>query len=188
MAGPRRAPLRRFSYRRLTQRQTAFLVVVLALLVALRFWGPPGRPLPPESLEPGIYRLQRVVDGDTLLLGNGAAVRLIGADTPETVRPNHPVELWGPEATRFTRDFVAGGEIRLQFDGPRKDKYDRFLAYVWVDGRMLNEELIRAGLAVAKTHYRYSAATKARFREAESEARAAGRGLWSQQPPASGNL
>ena len=47
---------------------------------------------------------------------------------------------------------------------------------------MLNEELIRAGLARAKLQYRYSAAKKARFRRAEAEARAARRGVWSERP------
>jgi micrococcal nuclease len=121
-----------------------------------------------------------VVDGDTLVLGNRCRVRLIGADTPETVRPNYPVEPFGPEATQFTTRFVAGGEVRLQFDGPRKDKYDRFLAHVWVGDRLLEEELLRAGLAVAETQYHYSAAMKDRFRRAEAEAQAAHRAIWSR--------
>ena len=68
----------------------------------------------------GPYRVQRVVDGDTLLLDNQWRVRLIGADTPETVHPERPVEPWGPEATEFTRqclaealaEKVARGELR----------------------------------------------------------------------------
>ena len=124
--------------------------------------------------------MKRVVDGDTLLLANGARVRLIGADTPETVKPNHPIEFCGPEATDFTERFVAGGEVRLEFDGPRQDKYRRFLAHVWVGEKMLGEELVRAGLARAKTHYRYSEEAKARLRNAEAAARAADRGIWSR--------
>jgi micrococcal nuclease len=137
----------------------------------------------PEALPPGAYQVGRVVDGDTLLLSNGARVRLIGADTPETVKPNHPVEPWGKEATQFTREFVAGGEVRLEFDREEKDKYGRFLAYVWVDDRMLNEELIRAGLARAEPQYRYAAAMKRRFMRAEAEARKAGHGIWSGAAP-----
>ena len=166
------------------RRRAIFWVVALVVLVVLlqRWYAQP------ETLAPGIYQVDRVVDGDTLVLANQHRVRLIGADTPETVRPNHPVEPWGPEATEFTRRFVAGGEVRLQFDGPQKDKYGRWLAHVWVGDRMLEEELIRAGLATAETGYSYSSAIKARFLQAQSHARAAGRGIWSGSVPSGGNL
>ena len=170
---------RTFSFSRY-RRQSGWLVVILAAWILLRWWGGSIRPRPPESLEEGTHQVRRVVDGDTLLLDNRARVRLIGADTPETVKPDHPVESWGPEATQFTEQFVAGREIRLQFDGPRKDKCGRFLAYVWVGDRMLNEELIREGLAKARTEFSYAESMKARFDAAEARARAAGRGMWSR--------
>jgi len=62
----------------------------------------------------------------------------------------------------------------------RRDQYGRTLAYVWAGNRMLNEELVRAGLARAERQYSYSAERKARFLEAQPEAQAARRGLWSQ--------
>jgi micrococcal nuclease len=128
------------------------------------------------------HRIARVVDGDTLQLAKSKErVRLIGANTPETVKQNWPVEPWGPEASQFTKEFVAGGEVRLEYDVERQDRYGRTLAYVWVGDRMLNEELIRAGLAKAEMQYRYSKAMKARFREAEREAKAARRGIWSAE-------
>ena len=185
---------RRFA-RRIPVRLPHLLIIafVLAALVAI---GPQGRlaiyrlcgvwddaaSRSPESLAEDVYQVQRVVDGDTLLLTNKARVRLIGADTPETVKPDHFVEPFGPEATRFTRRFVDEGEgsVRLQFDRERLDKYGRFLAYVWVGELMLNEELIRAGLATAETGFRYSSSMKTRFRRAEDDARAAGRGIWAR--------
>lgn len=181
MAKRRRTSLRRFTYRR---RRTSLIVIALLVAVAVLSgrWPSgwlPSRSPPPSSLEPGVYRVERVVDGDTLVLANGAKVRLIGSDTPE-IRPKEP---WGPEATRFTEDFVSGGEIRLQLDGRRKDQYGRFLAHVWVGDRSLSEELIRAGLATAVTRYSYSQAMKDRFCRAEDEARAAQRGIWSPPPP-----
>ena len=91
-------------------------------------------PVPPESLSEGNYKVERVVDGDTLLLENDARVRLIGVDAPESVKPDHPVEPFGPEASAFTKKWVgkAGNTVRLQFDKERVDQYGRFLAYVWV--------------------------------------------------------
>lgn len=154
-------------------------IALAALAAAVLYYARRPDEAPPPALTEGPYAVRRVVDGDTLLLANKARVRLIGADAPETVKPNSPVEPWGPEASQFTQDFVAGGEVHLQMDRERVDRYGRFLAYVWVGDRMLNEELIRAGLARARTEFRYAESMKTRFRRAEEEARRARRGIWS---------
>jgi micrococcal nuclease len=146
-------------------------------------------PVAPERLEEGIHLVRRVVDGDTILLASGARVRLQGVNTPETVKPNHPIEAWGPEASQFTKDFIkkAGHRVRLTFSLERKDRYDRFLAFVWNGDVMLNEELVRAGLAYARRDYRYSSAMKHRFTQAQDEAKRAGRGIWSNTVAVSAN-
>lgn len=173
--------MRRFSFRR---RRGTVILLLLVLLVAVRVWQNRRSPPAPESLVEGTYAVERVIDGDTLLLANRARVRLIGVDAPESVRPDHPVEPFGPEAADFTRRFIdeAGGEVRLQFDLERQDRYERFLAYVYAGDVMLNEALIRAGLATAETGFRYSASKKTLFRRAEEEAKAACRGIWSDRP------
>lgn len=180
-------PRRRFVRRPYPLRRPYSLIAfaLLAALLLVRFWQTHRAPRPPDALGEGTYAVQRVVDGDTLLLANGARVRLIGVDAPESVRPDHPVEPFGPEAGDFARDFVAGGDgcVRLQFDRERVDRHGRFLAYVWVAGRMLNEELVRSGLATAETGFRYSDSMKRRFRRAEDEAKAAGRGMWGSEVP-----
>lgn len=135
-----------------------------------------------DGNEPVNSQVERVVDGDTILLADSKErVRLIGVNTPETVKPNSPVEPWGPEASQFTKQFLAAGKVRLEFDGAHRDKYGRLLAFVWVGDRMLNEELLRAGLARLELQYRYSAAMKARLQQAENEAKAARRGIWSKK-------
>ena len=164
------------------------IVVMLVALGAIARWYAGPRLSPPESLGEGSYTIERVVDGDTLLLTNRARIRLMGVDTPESVKPNHPVEPWGPEATEFTKDFVSSGTIRLRFDKERIDRYDRFLAYVWVDDKMLNEELVLAGLARYSPHFRFSQSMKKRFDKAQQRAKEAGRGIWSGEPSDSGNL
>jgi len=161
------------------------ICVVLAVLIAIRLLSNASRQAPPAGLlEPGEYRLRRAVDGDTLLLENGIRVRLIGVDTPETVKPDHPVERWGPEASAFTKDFISGGVVRLEFDRERLDRYGRHLAYVWVGERMLNEALVRAGLARYEPQYKYSEDKKRLYRAAQKEAQAAKRGIWSDETPA----
>lgn len=161
------------------RRRAALVWLVLAALVALRIWqDPTGRP-PPENLAEGWYRVRRVVDGDTLLLTNGARIRLLGVDAPEIAGRRQVVERWGPQAADFARRLVGSGQVQLQFDRERLDRYQRFLAYVWVEGKLLNEELVRQGLATAELEYRYSQSMKNRLRRAEDEAKAARRGIWS---------
>jgi micrococcal nuclease len=157
-------------------------VVGLVLLAALVIWRreailPEDRP-PPESNT--LHEVRRVVDGDTLLLASGTRVRLIGVDAPESVRPDHPVEPWGPEAARFTRSLLASRQVRLEYDRERLDQHGRTLAYVWLGERLVNEELLRAGLARWERRFRYAQAMKRRFERAEQEARQARRGIWSQ--------
>jgi len=154
--------------------------VALVVLFLVRYFSGELPPTPPEPLAAGVHRLVRVVDGDTLIFEPHATVRLIGVDTPETVKPEHAVEAYGPEATAFTREFLSGGEARLAFDRERVDRFGRFLAYVWVDDRMLNEELLRAGLARWEAHFSYSQANKDRFRRAQQEAKREHLGIWSQ--------
>lgn len=166
-------------YRRKRSAYSVKSIIILLLIALIRVLGDNEEP-PPTAIEEGIYRVERTVDGDTLLLTNEARIRLLGADTPETVKPNHPVEPWGPEATEFTKAFVTGRDIRLQFDRERTDRYGRFLAYVWVGDQMLNEELLREGLAKFLPQYPYSSAMKRRFSQAEQEAKDARRGIWSR--------
>ncbi|MCG8451447.1 MAG: thermonuclease family protein [Pirellulales bacterium] len=147
-------------------------------------------PMPPASggLAAGEYEVLRVVDGDTLLLKQDRTrVRLQGIDTPETVKENSPVESWGKEASQYTKTFIAqaGWRVRLEFDGEPTDRHGRTLAFVWHKGRLLNEELVWQGLAPAKLHYAYSSALKKRLREAQDDARANRRGIWSSSKGAS---
>src|SRR5687768_13409418 len=120
-----------------SRRPTALVALVLAIWIAVRLGqGCLAEPTP-EALAEGIHRVERVVDGDTLLLANRARVRMIGVDAPEMVRDDQPQEAWAAEAAAFTEEFLAGGEARLQLDRERLDQYGRFLAYVWVDDRLL---------------------------------------------------
>jgi micrococcal nuclease len=157
--------------------------VLVVLLLARRFWDEPPGSTPSQPPVAGSHEVVRVVDGDTILFVPDMRVRLIGVNTPESVKPESPVEPWGPEASQFTREFLAGGTAQLEFDRERYDQYGRFLAYVWVGDRMLNEELLRAGLARWERNFNYSAEKKTRFRAAQDEARQQGRGIWSNSQP-----
>jgi micrococcal nuclease len=155
------------------------MLALLSGLAAWQFFFPTDRDPPLNNLQPGATAfVDRAVDGDTLLLADRTRIRLLGVDTPETKRPDWPVEPFGPEAHEFTREHVEGRNVRLEFDKERRDKYDRVLAYVYVDDWFLNEELIRAGLGKAITNHPYSEAMKRRFRAAQREAQRERRGIW----------
>ena len=131
----------------------------------------------------GQILVERVVDGDTLVLAGGERVRLIGVDTPETKHPTKPVEPFGPEASAFTKKAVEGQAVTLKFDREKYDRYQRLLAYVYRDDWCLNEELIRNGLSECVTKYPFDSSMKEKFRQAEDQARRERRGIWSQSTP-----
>ena len=65
--------------------------------------------------------------------GEYVSVRLIGMNTPETVKPGSPVECFGPESSEFAKAALTGEPVTLEFDDSQgmTDQYDRTLAYVW---------------------------------------------------------
>lgn len=74
---------------------------------------------------------------------------------------------------------VEGKPVRLEYDWQKKDKYNRLLAYVFLeDGTFLNLEIIKQGYGFAYTKYPFKYLEQ--FRQAEKEAREQGRGLWKK--------
>ncbi|WP_176560089.1 thermonuclease family protein [Brevibacillus dissolubilis] len=123
--------------------------------------------------------VEKVTDGDTFQLSTGERVRLIGVDTPETVKPNHPVEPYGKEASKYTKGLLTGQTVTLRFDAEPYDKYKRLLAYAYLeDGTFVNEKLVREGYARIMT-IPPNVAFADTFLEAEREAREQNRGLWA---------
>lgn len=132
--------------------------------------------------------VERVVDGDTvkvLVDGRSVTVRMIGIDTPETVKPGAAVECFGPEASAFAREALEGSRVTLELDPSQGDvdRYGRTLAYVWRqldDGTlsMFNIEAVRGGYAVERQYADTPYAWRGPMRDAARQARAAGAGLW----------
>lgn len=123
--------------------------------------------------------VERVVDGDTFVLSGGERVRLIGIDTPETVKPGTEPEPFGPEASQFAKELLEGKRVRLEWDAERRDRYDRLLAYVYLeDGTFVNQLLVEEGYARTLTvppNTRYAG----QLARAEAEARQERKGLWA---------
>ena len=153
---------------------------LLAACSSSRAGAPPGS----SGAAAGAAVIERVVDGDTVIAkidGKSERVRLIGIDTPESVKPNTPVQCFGKEASDFTtRLLPAGTPVRLVRDVEARDDFGRLLAYVYraSDGLFVNEELTRQGYARVLT-ITPNVAHSADFVASARDARNASLGLWS---------
>lgn len=164
-------------------------VVAASLLVTVGSVGAFFATRSSTSSDPSSGVVTRVVDGDTFVarIGDRAVqIRLIGVDTPETVKPGAPVECFGPEASDFTKSILReGSRVRLARDIEARDKYGRLLAYVYVgpDEVFLNRVLIEQGFATSFP-YPPNTAHVDEFNEVERAARTARLGLWGscEQP------
>ena len=132
-------------------------------------------------------RIERVIDGDTVITKKGWRVRYIGIDTPETRHPRRPEECMEMEATRANRNLVEGKLVILESDVKDLDRYGRKLRYVYLPdekGRprlFVNAELAARGLAQAR-FYPPDILRKTEIRAAERRARRAKRGIWKLPP------
>lgn len=170
---------------------TGSVVLFLAIaILVLRPWEQD----PGEGPTAAPARVVRVIDGDTIVVrlsGQEEDVRLIGVDTPETVKPDTPVQCFGERASHFTKRRLTGRRVRLVFGVERRDVYGRLLAYVYLarptlyasqpvksrQRELFNSILVRRGLARSLTippNDRFAP----RLRRLELAAARAGRGLW----------
>jgi micrococcal nuclease len=158
------------------------MLLLFAAAILLRPWEQIGTETPAPSARAYVVR---AVDGDTIEARIGDEVedvRLIGVDTPETVKPGAPVECFGPEASSFTHRALEGQRVRLVFGVKRRDVYGRLLAYAYVDRRFFNAELVSRGLA-RTLEIPPNTLHRALFRRLELKAARAGRGLWGTCQP-----
>lgn len=128
----------------------------------------------------------KCVDGDTFKVevnGNIKTVRMLAVDTPESVHPTKGVEFYGKEASNFTCEMVTNAKnLKLEYDdnSDKEDKYDRLLAWVWVDDVLLQDELIKNGYAeVAYLYddYKYTSLLEDHQRQAEISKI----GIWNEE-------
>lgn len=176
------------------------VIVVLVLLascaghhVVLDTQAPATRLEEPPGYE--VATVTRVVDGDTIEatissvtpgpgagegeIGRNYDIRLIGIDTPESVKPGSPVECFAKEASAAAKALLEGQEVLLVKDVEETDRYDRLLRYVYMGDEMANARLVANGYAYAYT-YPPSVRHSNLFVELQGQAREASRGLWAR--------
>ncbi len=139
--------------------------------------------------QPGLYTINHFVDGDTIAVhmnGTSETIRFIGIDTPETHKPNTPVQCYGPAAAAYTQARIkaAGSKVRLVSDSlsTNRDRYNRLLRYVYLpDGTDLNQQIVANGYGFYYPYFPFS--KKAQFKADEQAAVSAHKGLWGSCKP-----
>ncbi len=125
-------------------------------------------------------------DGDTARFevnGEDRRVRFLGINTPEVAGEDKVEEPYGNEALEYTKsrlDNAKKFEIEYDENADKEDRFGRILAYIWVDGELFQEELVKNGYAktyMMRANYKYADELKA----AEREAKANKIGVWSEE-------
>lgn len=161
-------------------------VLARSLLVSALMAGPVACTRHPAA-PAGEAVVVRAVDGDTIDVhvgGHPERVRLLGIDTPETVKPDTPVQCWGPEASARAKHLLPPGtRVLLVRDQEARDRYGRLLTYVWRerDRLFVNASLVAGGYARTLS-IEPNTARRAQLGALEAEARAHRRGLWGSCP------
>lgn len=167
-------------------RVTVVTGAIIAAAVAL-LAPPPARADPVTTTA----LVLKVVDGDTIDVVDDnrgrLRVRLLGIDTPETVKPHYSVGCWGPEATDFAKTTLLGQRVAIVTDPTQdlRDRYGRTLAYLdKADGWDYSVEAARAGVAHAYVYDHRPAQRAGEIQAAQDQAQQLGIGLWG--PPCFG--
>jgi len=123
----------------------------------------------------------QVFDGDTIQIdyfGQKETVRILGIDAPESIFKK---ECFGKEAKGYLKNLIDDKYIYIEFDKTQseRDKFDRLLAYIYLENELINEKMIKDGYAFEYTYnlpYNYMG----EFKEAEKFARENDLGLWGE--------
>ena len=114
----------------------------------------------------------RITDGDTITIEGGARVRLLGINSPEKG------ERFYSEGKKFVEQQLLYKQIELERDVIDKDRYGRILRYVWLDGALVNAQIVRQGLAIAQV-YEPNRKYSEEITEAERMAIDEKQGIWA---------
>ena len=133
-----------------------------------------------------VVKYAACVDGDTIKVfinNKEETVRLLAVDTPESVKPESVIEYYGKEASDYTCSRIKKAKkIELEYDSKsdKRDKFDRVLAWVFSDDKLLEEDLVANGyakVAYLYDNYKYNDI----LIKAQELASAKGIGIWNEE-------
>ncbi len=143
----------------------------LALLLACAGCGPKSKCGPDSAT------VDRVIDGDTIVLSDGTKIRYLLVNAPETTNGHN--DCYGQEAATFNDSLVTGKKVDLSYDTECTDKYGRTLAYVKVNGTDVNRALVDQGFACYDYIPPDGTSRHQEFLDAQTVAKTNRVGLWS---------
>lgn len=170
--------LNKSTYRKLSKSWWGIIIIIAIL--GYNFYEQNKKIEPGQRFE---VTFNQSVDGDTAWFdidGEKTKVRFLYIDTPEST---NEIEPYGKEASEFTKNALSNAskiELELNNDGDTTDKYNRLLAWVFVDGKLLQEELASAGLVEKFYDYGYDYTYKKEIIAADKSAKENAVGLYSQ--------
>ncbi|MDJ0330632.1 thermonuclease family protein [Planococcus sp. S3-L1] len=130
-------------------------------------------------------KVTQVIDGDTIKIiyeGEEVTVRYLLIDTPETNHPRLGKQPLGSEATEENRRLIESGDVSIEFDvGDRFDDYDRLLAYIYVDGESVQEQMLASGLARVAYVFPPNTRHLDDFEQVEQVAKDSQTGIWQYE-------
>lgn len=178
--------IRGYSQKKLISTAVVAIVGLLLLFAQSQGW---LKPISDQAAtnQPGLYSVSRFVDGDTVVVkmnGVDQKIRLIGVDTPETHKPNTPVQCYGPAAAAYTKSQLAGVKFRLVSDSQSTnyDRYGRLLRYiVLTDGTNFNKQLIANGYGFYYPYFPFDKSDE--FAAAQQAAQDSTKGVWGNCKP-----
>jgi micrococcal nuclease len=137
-----------------------------------------------SQTEGDTFTIEKIIDGDTITVKNTSGekfkVRILGINAPESVDPRRPVACFGKESANFLEGVVLlGSVVHLQKDDTQtdRDRYDRLIRYVEIDGKDVGLESIKQGFSYEYT-YKLPYERQVLYKQAQSDAKRDKKGLW----------
>lgn len=131
-----------------------------------------------------MIRVERVVSGQTIEIADRSAalpvlkpIRLIGIQAPDLKQ-----KPWGQKARTELEKLTLGQEVLLEFDVQQTDRFDRQLGYIWLNGKLINEYMVKEGFALAMPDFPNTKYME-RLTNAQERARLMGLGIWNPDEP-----
>ena len=129
----------------------------------------------------GQFKVMRVYDGDTLRAKGydiEIKVNLIGIDAPEIpIKKGEPGQPYGRQAKKFLANMIL--DKRVIIKGYGIDRYNRVLGVVYLEGKNINLEILKAGLAEFDRSYKPQQFDPLPYQLAATAAKKSGEGMWS---------
>lgn len=156
-------------------------IILIVAIIGYNFYQEHKTVAPGERF---VVTLSKCVDGDTAwfkIAGKDTKVRFLYIDTPEST---NQIEPFGQVASDYTKEQLSNAttiELELNKEGDQTDKYDRLLAWVFVDGELLQEKIAHEGLVKKYYDYGYDYTYKSAIIAADQDAKAKRKGIYSNE-------